>query len=199
MRNRLVSAALGVTLALMAVPSAPEPEARAGTALRMDLDVLVAGADLVFEGRVTGARVEETPEGLIETVYTLATERLYQGAGAVGAWREVRLPGGVLPDGRGMLIPGVTRLEVGEDALLFLSAEGPRGVRMPVGLAQGRYRIETRLDGRKVAVREQGGLGLIDPASGTLADADGVFVRDYAELVADIQAAVATRAAGGGL
>lgn len=195
MRNRLVIAALGVTLALMAVPMTTEPVVRAGTALVMDVPDLVQGADLIIEGRVISARAEETDPGLIETVYTISTDRVLQGQGYSGQVRELRFPGGVLPDGRGMLLSGISQLEVGEDALLFLSAPGPRALRMPVGLAQGRYRIETRLDGSKVVLRSQSGLGLLNPATGDLSEADSLYVRDYADFVAQVQAAVAARAA----
>ena len=195
MRNRLVIAALGVILALMAIPTSPEPEVRAGTALMMDVPALVEGSDLVLEGRIIGAVAEESAPGLIETVYTIKTYRILRGQGYRGQVREIRIPGGVLPDGRGMLLSGVSRLEVGEDALLFLSVPGPRALRMPVGLAQGRYRVETRLDGSKIVMRAQNGLGLINPATGEISEAGSLFVHDYAEFIAEIEAAVAARAA----
>ena len=199
MRNSIVLAAIAVALAVVALPKELEPEVRAGTALRMGVPDLVAGSDLVVEARVLEARAEEVDGGLIETIYTLAADRVFWGDGYAGEVREVRIPGGVLPDGRGMLLSGVSRLDVGEDALLFLSEEGPRSLRMPVGLAQGRYRVETRLDGTRVVTRSGGGIGLVNATTGELEDADGLYVRDYADFVAEVEAAVSVRMAGGDL
>ncbi|MDF1798389.1 MAG: hypothetical protein P1V81_04375 [Planctomycetota bacterium] len=188
MRTLLTLLAFGALSLLVSRPLFTEPAVRAGTALRMDVPDLVEAADLVLEGRVLSATPVETEEGLIETEYELAVDRTFRGDDVF--LRSVRLPGGVLEDGRGMLLAGVPHLREGEDALLFLSHAGPRGVRLPVGLAQGRYRIVTRLDGSKLAVRDQSDLGLVDPSTGDLLEADGLHIRDYAELVAEIEASM---------
>ncbi len=188
MRSVLTILAVTGLALLLLRPALRGPGVRAGTALRMDVPDLVEAADLVVEGRVLAARAVETASGLVETEYELLVDRTFRGAPV--ATRTLRLPGGVLDDGRGMVLAGVPRLLEGEDALLFLSAPGSRGVRMPVGLAQGRYRVLTRLDGSRVAVRDQADLGLVDPATGRLLGEGGAHVRDYADLVAEIQAAM---------
>jgi len=188
MRTVLTILAVCGLVALVLRPLLREPAVRAGTAMRMEVSELVEAAELVVEGRVLASRAVETEDGLIETEYELLVDRTFRGA-PLGT-RTLRLPGGLLEDGRGMVLAGVPRLRPGEDALLFLSAAGGRGVRMPVGLAQGRYRVLTRLDGSRIAVRDQADLGLVDPNSGHVLCAEGSHVRDYAELVAEIQAAV---------
>lgn len=194
MRSIFTLALLGALAALFFRPLFHAPAVRAGTALRLDLPELVEGAELVVEGRILSAEAVETETGLVETIYQVGVDRTFLGNDSYN--RVVRLPGGVLEDGRGMLLAGMPRLTVGEDALLFLSGPGERGVRVPIGLAQGRYRIVTRLDGSKLAVREQGELGLVDPITGVLTHADGQHVRDYAELISEVEAAVALKRAG---
>ena len=59
----------------------------------------------------------------------------------------------VLEDGSGMILAGMPRIAAGEETLLFLSAEGATGVRMPVGLSQGKFRvIQTEDGGRWIAI-----------------------------------------------
>jgi hypothetical protein len=155
----------------------------------MDTNELVESAALVIEGRVLSVKGVETKDGMIETEYELLVERTFEGVDLVE--RTVRIPGGLLADGRGLLLAGLPRLGVGEETLLFLSETSASGVRMPVGLSQGRYRIVRNLDGSRVAVRDQGELGLIDPQTGEVIEAAGRHVRNYAELISEIEAAVA--------
>ncbi|MFT5081194.1 MAG: hypothetical protein ACI9C2_002250 [Gammaproteobacteria bacterium] len=178
------------SLGVLAVrPLFHSPAVRAGTALRMDTNELVESAALVIEGRVLSVKGVETKDGMIETEYELLVERTFEGVDLVE--RTVRIPGGLLADGRGLLLAGLPRLGVGEETLLFLSETSASGVRMPVGLSQGRYRIVRNLDGSRVAVRDQGELGLIDPQTGEVIEAAGRHVRNYAELISEIEAAVA--------
>jgi len=166
------------------------PVLEAGTALRVDLEGLVDRADLVLEGRVKRVTPRPAP-GRIETEYELEIERTF-----LGEERQTRtfvMPGGVLPNGTGMILPGVPLLHTGEDAILFLSRESTAGMRVPVGLSQGRFRVETPIHGRRVVVREHEDLGLLDPESGALHEARGSERYDYAALVATIHAACDVR------
>lgn len=196
MRASLTLTVIAALLAIFFRPLFHAPAVRAGTALRLDIPELVQGSALILEGRVQSAEAVETEGGLVETIYQVAVDETYLGGDQ--PLRSVRLPGGVLPDGRGMLLSGMPRPTVGEDALLFLSSAGDRGVRVPVGLAQGRFRIVTRLDGAKVAVRDQGDLGLVDPISGAVVSSGSSYLRDYAELKAEVVAAVAQKRAEAG-
>lgn len=197
MRAFLSTLVMSAVLGLFLRPLFQGTAVQAGTALRMDVGGLIAGAELVIEGRILSAEAQETDSGLIETVYQVQVERTFLGDDVY--MRSVRLPGGVLADGSGMLLAGMPRLRVGEDTMLFLSEGGERSLRVPIGLAQGRYSVVTRLDGSKLAVRDQGGLGLMDPVTGAVSSADGRHVRDYADFVAEIESAVAVKRAGGGL
>jgi hypothetical protein len=162
----------------------------AGTALRVNLEGLVDRSELVLEGRILSAVSRPAP-GRIETVYELEIKRTF--LGEERARRTVVMPGGVLPDGTGMILPGVPRLRVGEDAILFLSAESAGGMRVTVGLSQGRFQVETPIDGRRFVVRDHGDLGLLNSEDLTLSEAPAPERFDYAELVAKIHAACDVR------
>jgi hypothetical protein len=163
----------------------------AGTAVRLSVPDLVERSDLCVEARVTAARAILEPGRRIDTEYTLSVDRTFWGEPQ--ASRAIRLPGGVLADGRGMVIPGLPGLAVGDDVILFLSKADTSGARMPIGLAQGRMLVTTDLRGRKRVVRDQTGLDLADPRSGAAVPADGRALLEYAATVAEIEAAVASR------
>ncbi len=187
-----LSAAIGLLLAALVTPGLLRDGApvQAGTALRLDTDGLVQNAALILEGRVLAAHPLEGATG-IETEYLLEVERTFEGEDL--PHRLVRLPGGVLPDGRGLALAGMPRIEPGEALLLFLTQEGRSGIRMPVGLAQGKYAVQRRRDGTKVLTRDVSGVSLLSPETGQVAASEGRVVRGYAELVAEIEAAVARK------
>lgn len=186
---RTLSAVLAAFLVLTLCAGFPRrpSDVSAGTALRLDTAELTRRAELILEGRVLQARPVEHA-GMIETEYLLQVERTFRGEDQ--AFRTLRLPGGVLPDGRGMVLAGVPELVPGELALLFLSRES-KGVRMPVGLSQGKFRVVDRGPAGRFLLQEPAGLSLIGP--------DGERVRPgletrpvpYAEVVAGIEAALA--------
>ncbi len=196
----LRSAAAGVlcfVVLALAGRSGGSEEVAAGTAVRLDIAGLVEGAEWIFEGRVLERRVFEDPlTGRIDTEYLFEIERTFRGENQpVGS---LRLPGGVLPDGRGLVIAGVPRLEVGEERLLFLSPpSGQVELRMPVGLSQGALRLERRFDGSKQLVREGIDVALVAGPGGAAASGARRIARDYAEVVAEIHAALAAQAARG--
>lgn len=186
----------GLVLGSWAVLShgARDRDVDAGTAVRLDVSEMVECADLVLEGRVRSCQVEEIAPKRIETVITLDVDRTFWGEDLVA--RSLRLPGGVLGDGRGLVISGMPTVHPGEEVVMFLSAEGSSGVRVPVGLSQGKLRIETSLDGRRVLSRDQGALLVVDSAGGAARHPASHEVRDYAEVVAEIWAAVDRRRLG---
>ncbi|HTF87357.1 MAG TPA: hypothetical protein VK843_03030 [Planctomycetota bacterium] len=176
--------------------AAPAFQARAGTAIRLDLQGLVDAADIGLEARVLATRVELDRRGRPCTVATLAVTRDF-----IGATRgpfDVRLPGGVLPDGRGLVLPGLPSVTPGEEIVLFLSEESSAGLRVPVGLAQGKFRIVRDAAGARTLVRDSADLELFDLASQQRSHANLAAVFDYAAAVAEIEAAVSHRRAGGG-
>jgi len=161
----------------------------AGTALRMGIPDLVDHSALVLEARVLSSRAVES-EGFIETEYLLQVDRTFQGPDE--PYRSVRIPGGVLEDGRGMVLAGMPRITEGEDLLLFLSPEGSTGLRMPVGLAQGKFRIVTSSNGLQTVVQDTAGVSLVTQR-GALVHGEGSTVLSYADVVAQIEAALASR------
>ncbi|MBK7875441.1 MAG: hypothetical protein IPJ77_06780 [Planctomycetes bacterium] len=166
---------------------------QAGTARKLDLTGLVDGSELVLEGRVLDAQPALDTRGRPATRYTLSVARTFRGAGA--PVRDVVLPGGVLPDGRGLVLPGVPVLTQGEEALLFLSRESRAGVRLPVGLSQGHLRIVRAPNGARRLVREHGDLELVDGAGRALPPPPAQETFDYAAVVAQVEAACVARAA----
>ena len=163
---------------------------KAGTALRVNLEGLVDRSELVIEGRVKRATSRPAP-GRIETEYEVEVARTFLGEEL--QTRTFVMPGGVLPDGTGMILPGVPRLAEGEDTILFLSRESFAGMRVPVGLSQGRFRVETSISGQRVVVRAHEDLGLIDLESGALSEARRIERHEYPELIAKIHAACEAR------
>lgn len=182
MRLTLLTAACVALAALLPTrPSTPF----AGTAERMDIDALVDTAELVLEGRVIMSRTLQDQAGLIVTDYELEVRRTF--VGEHQERRSLRLPGGVLASGEGLMIPGLPSMNPGEDVILALSAAGPTGVRMPTGLAQGTFKIMMGTFGLPVAVRDGAGSTLVTPQG--FVEEGGIEVMPYAELVARIQAA----------
>lgn len=166
-------------------------EVGAGTALKLELSELVEHSELVLEGRVVALGAELTATGRVATDLELEVLRTFLGEPL--ARRSVRLPGGVLPDGSGVLIPGMPRLALGEDVILFLTGEGALGQRMPVGLAQGKLQVVTTLSGEKLLVRRHDGLDWVHAPGAPIQHAHSGEHLDYAATVAEIHAAVQRR------
>lgn len=148
-------------------------------------------ADLALEGRVVEAHPVAEPDGSIWTEYRVAVDQTLFGEAL--AERTIKLPGGTLPNGLVMVVPGVPRLSIGEEALLLLAGETTQaGARMiPVGLAQGKLTLVRGTNGRRLAVRDLAG---IHAASETVHGEEASHdVHDYAELKARLTAAFATR------
>src|SRR5262249_4406684 len=144
--------AVALVASLFVLSFARSVRVDASTVVRLDVEDLVQRCDLAFEGRVVTKTALRDPRGRIETEYVVNVARSF--AGAPPTRRTFRLPGGTLPDGRGMMIAGMPSLSEREDVLVFLTPENELGARMPVGLAQGKLSIATDKDGRKVLKRE---------------------------------------------
>jgi hypothetical protein len=161
----------------------------AGTAIRMDVGELCLRSELVIEARILGMLALQEPDGRIETELQLEVQRTFVGDDVV--YRAVRLPGGRLPDGRGMMLAGMPSIEVGETAILFLTAPTASGMRMPVGLAQGKMRVVVSPAGEKLVVADRGCLGIANSSTDAVAEAVDSLVLPYAQVLAQIEAACA--------
>lgn len=177
------------------VPFLHPRDVRAGTAVRLDVAGLVDRAELVVEARVISSRPLVAAGGRrIETEYELDVKRTFLGD-ALSA-RSFRLPGGVLPasqGGRGLVIAGMPSLVEGEDVVLFLTVPSSSGMRMPVGLAQGKYRIVRDSAGRRIATQSLSSLSLVDEHGASTAVIPDAI--ELETLAAEIRAAVDARRA----
>lgn len=194
MLRPLCAASAAVLIALCLRPAAPDSVA-AGTVVRMDIEELTRGAELVFEGRVLFVRSFRDARGLVRTECTVSVETSF--AGGPQSTRTFELPGGTLADGSGLVIPGLPHLEAGEDVLLFLTREGTTGLRVPVGLAQGKLRLVRDGAGRAGLVRENADLTLVDPQTGALSPAPIPAVLAYDAVAERIRSTLAVPAEGG--
>lgn len=170
--------------------------ARADTARALDLDGLADRAEWIVRGRVVETRAFRPEVGPIRTEVRLALERTFARPAAEGdeppeAATELvfRLPGGVLPDGHGLVLPGLPRMAAGDDVLLFLSRESRAGLRVPVGAAQGAFFLRADEDGVVRVRRRLGTLQTVDASGAAVASTAGrAETRD--ELEREVEAAV---------
>ena len=192
---RLILSSIGVFVAVLAVVYLPfsSPSVEAGTARRMDVTALLDASDIVFQGTVLTARTGLGAHDLIETEYVFQVQRTYWGQAL--DTRMVKLPGGVLPDGRGLILAGMPKLTVGEEVLIFLSKSSGGGMRMPIGLAQGKFTVQRLLNGKVRLVRTAQALQLSNPVTGQLEQAPTHAIYDFAQVRAEILTAVAARKA----
>jgi len=165
-------------------------QVHAGTAVRMSLSDLVQRAELAFEGRVLSLHARRAGDR-VETEVSLRVERTFLGEPC--DLQVVRLPGGVLPDGSGLILPGMPRLSLGEDVVLFLSRETVRGTRMPIGLAQGKLRVVRGADGGKRLVGDAAHVALVGAAPAAVPQGAGIA---WDSALSEIESGLAARAAG---
>jgi len=178
------------TLATLASLLALSGAAAATVVLRLDLSELVSRADLVVEGECVAARPVLDRGGLVATEVSFLVRRGFKGASDAGSTVVFRVPGGELGE-RGLVIAGMPTFRPGESLVLFLSAETWRGVRLPIGLGQGK--LEVRRDaasGAKKLARSMGDAVLVDASGRAVAEPAGQPF-DYDPFVAEVERLVA--------
>jgi hypothetical protein len=121
----------------------------ASTTRTDDLADLCQQAERICEVEVLARESVALADGSIETRYTLAT--LLPMKGTMSSVQEIRIPGGA-SGARGLAIPGMPQLQVGERHILFLSAEGQKQWRVPVGLEAGTFRVQNAPGGNAAQV-----------------------------------------------
>ncbi|TAJ21526.1 MAG: hypothetical protein EPO68_04500 [Planctomycetota bacterium] len=193
MRPLLLAAGLLVGLVALPLFHDGAPSVRASTVVRMDTAALVDGAELIVDARVRSARAIEQPGRRILTELTLDVGRTWLGEPLQE--RVVRLPGGVLDDGSGLLLAGVPIPGPGERCVLFLSAAGADGLRLPVGLAQGCARVHVDAQGHAFAYTDTSSLALVDPRTGVASEGARGAPLSYERLAREIERGVKARAA----
>lgn len=186
--------------AMLAVITAP---AGAAMILKMNLSQLTDRADAIFRGQVLSAepgkisigggtlptvtyrlRVDEAFKGKFEAKENSAPEVEITMLGtlktSVGAGNQTHLASA---------LPEVPKLNVGENYVLFTTAPGKSGLRSPVGLGQGSFRIYPGTNKTEFAVNELNNLGLFDGrASAQRADASSPGPVTYTRLAVAILA-----------
>jgi len=104
------------------------------------LPELVAHAERICEVQVLEATPAMLADGTIETRYSFATITPIKGT--MASIQDITMPGGEVA-GRGLLLPGMPDLKVGDRSILFLSqASADKQWRLPVGLQAGAYQVQ---------------------------------------------------------
>lgn len=138
----------------------------------MELPELVAHAERICEVQVLEATPAMLADGTIETRYSFATITPIKGD--MASVQDISMPGGEVA-GRGLLLPGMPDLNVGDRSILFLSqVSADKQWRVPVGLEAGAFEVQAgAVAGRAQVIRQH--------------EEDGeTEVRDYDSFLAEI-------------
>lgn len=169
---------------------------RASTVLRLDWAGVLARAELVVEGRVESVSAALDDQGRIRSTLALRVDGALRGA-APGELLELTWPGGSFA-GEGELLVGLPIPEPGDELLLFLRPES-RGLRLPVGLAQGVLRRWRHAPTQQVFyTRHLGELSLVDAQGAPLPAPSGAEHVEQSALRAELQRALTANAAEAG-
>jgi hypothetical protein len=160
--SRRIFAALVVTLFVT--------KASATQVRPLNIEEMTERATTIFAGRCLQVRVEtDHTLGNDVTVATFRVERSIKGN--AGNTITVRMPWANVAS----FPAGVPSFARGDDVVLFLYGESASGMRAPVGLGQGRFRIVTDKQGRRIAINDVGNRNLMHGVSaGTRQRLDGV-------------------------
>lgn len=131
------------------------PFAPATTVVPPNFPELIAEADAIYRGRVTGveSRRVDRPDGgrVIKTFVALAIERVLKGADEASLTLEFL--GGTIGD-ETLEVGGVPKFAVGEHGIVFVQKNGLQFCPL-VRLGHGRYRLERdRASGRDYVARD---------------------------------------------
>ncbi len=132
-------AAAAIALAFLAGIAAA-PDASALTVLPRDFDALVAQAETVFKGTVTGQESAWTGEGQNRHIVTRVTFQVLETyKGIAASSQTLEFLGGTVDD-KTLLVPGMPKFSVGETAVLFAVGNGQQICPL-VGAYQGRFQV----------------------------------------------------------
>jgi len=132
------------------------------TLLRYDLEGLTARAERVFVGTCQRASTELV-NGRIYTRFFFTVKEMVKGEPAEQI--ELVLPGGQYQGVRSR-IAGMPAFTPGEEVVLFLTEKNQLGHVWPVGLAQGKFRIERPGAAKRARVfQELDGLSFYHPSA----------------------------------
>ena len=137
--------------------------ARAITTIPRSFDELVARADTVFKGTVTGQSSRWIGEGArrhIDTFVTFQVQETYKGTPATE--QTLRFAGGTVGDDT-MEVPDLPKFTVGQKAVLFVVNNGKQFCPL-VGVTQGRFRVVTEATTGRERVFTEGGSPVVRTA-----------------------------------
>lgn len=154
MRGKIMKKWLAVVLILVAAPAT-----WATMVLPQSAETLSQKAELIFVGTCLGRVVKAGPP--IYTEYSFQIEDAVKGALEPGTTFSLRQwggtpgqhPAGVKSAPRLIGMPSYVQ---GERYMLFLGAESQAGLRAPIGLGQGVFRVTTAADGTITVQNEMG-------------------------------------------
>jgi hypothetical protein len=126
-------------------------QAHATSVLPLYLDEVIDTASVAFEGKCIANRTErEAGTNLVVTYTTFEVRDVLKGA--VGKTHEIKQIGGAAGEGNlDFRVKGVPSFTVGEDYVVFLAGVSSAGFSSPIGLGQGKFGIESKAGGRRVA------------------------------------------------
>lgn len=134
----------------------------ATTVQRFALEELTGNAENIFLGTCQTASTEQV-DGQLFTRYRFAVTETIKGEQRPNL--ELLLPGGEF-QGTRVRIPGMPAFVPGEEMVLFLTAENQLGHAWPVGLGQGKFRIQRRGAAKQARIyQELDGLSFHDPTA----------------------------------
>jgi hypothetical protein len=126
----------------------------------LNLEEMTERAATIFSGRCLHVRVEA--DAKLRRNVTVATFRVERSIkGSSGKTITVRMPWASPEE----FPAGVPSFASGDNVVLFLYGESASGMRAPVGLGQGRFRILSDKEGRKVAINDVGNRNLMQRVS----------------------------------
>lgn len=129
-------------------------QASASQVRSVNLEEMTARAGAIFSGRCLDVRTVTDPTiGRDVSEARFEVHRAVKGA--TGRTVTVRMLSG--DDG----FADVPMFARGEDVVLFLYRESSLGLRSPVGLGQGRFKVASGKNGRSIAVNEFGNRNLL--------------------------------------
>lgn len=170
MRLRALSWMMAAMLAAIAAP------AGAAMILKMNLAQLTDRAHTIFRGEVLSAEPGKIALGggtLPTVTYRLRVDEAFKGEfepkenaspeveiTMLGTLKATARRGGQVR--LASSLPEVPKLRVGESYVLFTTAPSAKGLRAPVGLGQGSFRIYAGANKTELAMNELDNLGLFD-------------------------------------
>jgi len=182
-RSNLVLRNFNVILTAIFFLSCTAKSVQSTVMLKQGLGELVQRAEVIFQGKVRGISHEwNSDKTMIYTTVRVSAERILKGPGGL---KEivVRQPGGMIGD-KGVKVSGFPDFFEGEEVILFVEPFEPQGVHSGkhrvVGMAQGKFRIETDPETARKIVKPSGEMPVLLNAQGQEVAPEGpVFLEDF--------------------